>query len=517
VAEQKIVISIEGRGETTVSNLAEAVTYLKTVTKDADYQFRQEKISAADLEKTLNSVNEASQKLNLTYKQQVDVNAAVYQVQQRASVGFKSLAVDTAVLKDTSQRSLTTLSSFSQIIQDSGQFSMGAAQGVRAIANNITFLTQNVAYSISSGMTFNQVVKGMASAILGPGGILLGVSLLTTGLQLLPSLFKETGDEAKTAGEKIENPFLKALNKLEELRKGRKQLRTDEKMLKLEVDVLQKSIDSEIKLKTQSLGELAKYNKPLADKLRTEFQQWLRDQRLLLEDAQAELYKVQEALGMHGMPLDQWKRQVEENFRNQSRGSSGAGAVRGEQYYARRHFNAGVADIMRGGGAFNGFNTLDELDKHQKEILKIKEEALNVTKEELNLLQTTGVHAIQTMTGLIHSEFRQAWVDAFGEANSLFEKFSQEVLSFFATEIFKFGAFALLSSLFPGSGFVGFLGKSMGLLGGGSGASSVSPSIAPSLGPSMMQPIVAPIYIGDDQIGTLAINAMGRASYRRII
>lgn len=78
-----------------------------------------------------------------------------------------------------SASSTNSLFALSGIVQD-------APYGFRAIANNITFFTQQMAYSAKASGGFGAALKGMGAALTGPAGIIFaisaGVSLLDTFL-----------------------------------------------------------------------------------------------------------------------------------------------------------------------------------------------------------------------------------------------------------------------------------------------------------------------------------------------
>lgn len=71
-----------------------------------------------------------------------------------------------------------TLMQFSRIAQD-------APFGIMGIGNNITATAESFGYLKQQTGSTGGALKAMASSIMGTGGILLGVSLLTTGLTLL--------------------------------------------------------------------------------------------------------------------------------------------------------------------------------------------------------------------------------------------------------------------------------------------------------------------------------------------
>lgn len=79
------------------------------------------------------------------------------------------------------------LMQFSRIAQD-------APYGIIGIGNNITATTEAFGYLKQQTGSTSGALKAMASSLMGSGGILLGVSLLTTGLTLLSQSGLSVGD-----------------------------------------------------------------------------------------------------------------------------------------------------------------------------------------------------------------------------------------------------------------------------------------------------------------------------------
>lgn len=97
--------------------------------------------------------------------------------------------------------------SLGQVFQDMGQFGMGAAQGVRAITNNVQQSVQ--AFVMLSAMT-GGAKKGLAalvSGLKGPAGFLAAFSLATGAIELvmnrLQRVRKEADDTAKKFNEML--------------------------------------------------------------------------------------------------------------------------------------------------------------------------------------------------------------------------------------------------------------------------------------------------------------------------
>lgn len=80
-----------------------------------------------------------------------------------------------------------TLTQFSRIAQD-------APYGIIGIGNNITATAESFSYLKAQTGSTGGALKALASSITGTGGILLGVSLLTTGLTLLAQSGLTIGD-----------------------------------------------------------------------------------------------------------------------------------------------------------------------------------------------------------------------------------------------------------------------------------------------------------------------------------
>lgn len=199
MAESELKIRVEAE-LSSVDKLSEKFRILTTAAKDADYQFRQGKMSADQLKASLADLQKKGESLGGTYKQMVDLNASLYQVQQRADVGFKSLGKSIDDLgKNIKQRTNPAFISFNQILQD-------APYGIRGVGNNIEFMTQQFTQLRSSGLSTGQILRGMVQNLFTPmGGLMFavsgGVSLLTVAMDHLGTSSDET---SKKLGELVD-------------------------------------------------------------------------------------------------------------------------------------------------------------------------------------------------------------------------------------------------------------------------------------------------------------------------
>jgi hypothetical protein len=119
-----------------------------------------------------------------------EINAQI----KDAKASLKSLQ---STVKDTGQSFASatpkvvnagnTLTQFSRIAQD-------APYGIIGIGNNITATAESFSYLKQQTGSTGGALKALASSIAGTGGILLGVSLLTTGMTLLAQSGLSVGD-----------------------------------------------------------------------------------------------------------------------------------------------------------------------------------------------------------------------------------------------------------------------------------------------------------------------------------
>jgi len=104
----------------------------------------------------------------------------------RDSVGKTGSAIGGQFTKQTANGS-NALMQFSRIAQD-------APYGIIGIGNNITATAESFSYLKQQTGSTGGALKALASSLMGTGGILLGVSLLTTGLTLLSQSGLSVGD-----------------------------------------------------------------------------------------------------------------------------------------------------------------------------------------------------------------------------------------------------------------------------------------------------------------------------------
>lgn len=159
------------------------VRILESSLEQLNKEFKNGSISQTDYDKEskrLTTTLTRTQRETKAYAVELDrLEGEIRQVQQQSSRYSSQLGgadKATAQLGKTTQvNAVPALTSFSQVIQD-------APYGIRGVANNITQLTSQFGYLSQSTGGAMGALKALGGSLLGPAGILFGVSLVTSAL-----------------------------------------------------------------------------------------------------------------------------------------------------------------------------------------------------------------------------------------------------------------------------------------------------------------------------------------------
>ena len=156
-----------------------------------------------ELRKELYATKEGTVEYNIAEKEFLKVANQRSQWQTRfrteiAKTRDEYFALGTELRRQT----LPAMTSFSQIIQD-------APYGIRGIGNNIEFLTQQFTQLSAKGLAIGQILKGMWSNIVGPAGLLLGVSIITSLATVLSDKFAPSVSKVKEEQKKLNEEIKK--------------------------------------------------------------------------------------------------------------------------------------------------------------------------------------------------------------------------------------------------------------------------------------------------------------------
>ena len=149
---------------------------------DSSSIIAKEKLSNEFAQATV-TINNATEALEQLEQQQTKTNKAVLG-------GDKSFSIANQ-----------TLFGFGDLAQDASQFSQGAAQGFRAIGNNIAFNAEMFGLLASKTGGVKAAFKTLGSQIFGVGGLILGLNI---GITVLTGLLTKSGKKAKEAKEGLD-------------------------------------------------------------------------------------------------------------------------------------------------------------------------------------------------------------------------------------------------------------------------------------------------------------------------
>jgi len=171
-----------------------------------------------NLERVTELATQALEEEEAAAKRLADVSKAV-----EGAVGKKGAAVLGASkqiggLADASGAASFALLSLGQAFQDSAQFGMGFAQGFRAINNNIQQTFTAIALGSIQAGSFANLLKLMGGSLWGPGGLILGFSAVTAGIEFFTTRAqraKQEGEDFARAWEEASSSLISFNNALE--------------------------------------------------------------------------------------------------------------------------------------------------------------------------------------------------------------------------------------------------------------------------------------------------------------
>jgi len=107
---------------------------------------------------------------------------------------------------NTAKSANYTVLSLAQTFQDSAQFSMGFAQGIRAITNNAQVFVQSLVTLSEKSKEANVSMKALLKeAFTGPTGIILAFSIVTATIEIVASKFGGLSKAVRAANEEVKN------------------------------------------------------------------------------------------------------------------------------------------------------------------------------------------------------------------------------------------------------------------------------------------------------------------------
>jgi uncharacterized phage infection (PIP) family protein YhgE len=155
-----------------------------TASQLLDKEIKKVVAGQGNLDKVADLATAALKEQELAAKRLAQVSSAVEQAVGKQGAAVLSGSKQIGGLADASGSASFALLSLGQAFQDSAQFSMGFAQGLRAVNNNVQQVFTAIALGSVQAGGFANFLKLMGGSLWGPGGLILGFSALSAGLEI---------------------------------------------------------------------------------------------------------------------------------------------------------------------------------------------------------------------------------------------------------------------------------------------------------------------------------------------
>jgi len=207
MAEQNVVIKIQADVSKATNNikvLQEAIAKLSTSGTQAaagtekvgnaakktatasqllDKEIKKIIAGEANLDKVADLATAALKEQTAAAERLAEVSAAVEEAVGKKGKQVLEGAGQVRTLGDASGAASFALLSVGQAFQDSAQFGMGFAQGLRAVNNNIQQVFTSIALGSAQAGGFKNFFAEMRGQLFGPGGAIIAFSILSAGLE----------------------------------------------------------------------------------------------------------------------------------------------------------------------------------------------------------------------------------------------------------------------------------------------------------------------------------------------
>lgn len=181
-------------GTEKVSNAAKKTA---TAAQLLDREIKRVIAGEANLDKIAGLATNALQEQALASERLAGVSAAVEDAVGKQGAAALGANKQIGGLADASGAASFALLSLGQAFQDSAQFGMGFAQGFRAINNNIQQTFTALALGSVQAGGFTNLLKLMGGSLWGAGGLILGFSVLSAGVEFFATRAQKAENESK--------------------------------------------------------------------------------------------------------------------------------------------------------------------------------------------------------------------------------------------------------------------------------------------------------------------------------
>lgn len=381
---------------------------------------------------------------------------------EAAAQKLKEFAAGIGAVENASKRTTPTVKDNNLQLMNMSRIVQDLPFGFMGIGNNITFMAEQMTRAKAEGQSFSTQLKGMASSMMGTGGLMFAISAVTSLLTYFSMNMKSAKSDTDLFAESIDKAIKKLIDFQDPL-KGLKFGLSPEELNKI-LPAIQKEIDSLQQLNQQRKQEITRtidprYQGILGQSLGSQLTQQEKDARknneALIEqlkeiksqyEAQKTVADMLDKLGLKKIVEEEkitkeLKRQTSE-IEKQITGFS-AIISKAIQYneIAGSPFNSFGGRAGNTGGPSTQGGMADVA-------------GMRGVKQNFEIFNSIAQSSANTMRDV----FTQAWRDIFGEANSLLEIFLQNI----ASGLLSLGAEKVALTIF--SFLTGGIGGALGAL-----------------------------------------------------
>lgn len=170
------------------------------------------------IQKTENEVKELNVQLDRTAASADEAKQALQGISSgttRLSNSMQGVNQQQETFNKTANNSNQILFSFGDAMQDGAQFSQGFGAGMRAVGNNLTFASEQIAIMTAKAGSGKAAMKSLAGAMFGPAGLIFAFNAAVTAV----TLWAQSADKAKREAEELNVELKKTEDFLKEITK----------------------------------------------------------------------------------------------------------------------------------------------------------------------------------------------------------------------------------------------------------------------------------------------------------
>lgn len=217
----EIYVEISARMDKLEKQLNDSLEKAKRTGKGIEDAFKNKIISLdnALAQKSIQDLEKSAQRLKEHLEKKISLGAPAYQLEalqnslnkaERAVVMFKKTAETVPQTINKGNQAVgnmnMTMGQLGFLIGDADMFFVNFRMGMMSVANNVPMVVQGLMQAKqaaeSTGKSFSSV---LASSLIGPGGVMIGINALMFALNVLPGLFAKSDKAVEDHAQKVKD------------------------------------------------------------------------------------------------------------------------------------------------------------------------------------------------------------------------------------------------------------------------------------------------------------------------